>query len=286
MNFSNKLISSLFETKAVRVCPKDKPFWYTSGTIGPYYVNTHFLYGSEKKANDLLKLIDEAKANKITCPNVVLAAVRENYNSDAIFKGLIDIMIDFIKKNVDLAKVKFISGGERRDWFFSLIIAEILDIPHITIYKDLSAVLSNGGIVTEVPDLNGVGVLHIADLITEASSYERAWIPAINAMNGKMIYSLVVVDRMQGGAEYLKSADVIPFSLVNIDKQLFDSARSQELIDEGQLGMIYAYLDNPREAMRSFLLTHQEFMQNALSSDDKTKERAALCMEKDFYGLI
>ncbi len=61
---SEKLVSWLFKTTAVRVCPENKPFWYTSGTIGPYYINTHFLYGSEKQANDLLTYIDGNKGDK------------------------------------------------------------------------------------------------------------------------------------------------------------------------------------------------------------------------------
>ena len=55
------LIDYLFKTNAIRVCPKDKPFWYTSGRIGPYYVNTHFLFGSETKANAFLADIDRLK---------------------------------------------------------------------------------------------------------------------------------------------------------------------------------------------------------------------------------
>ena len=50
----------LFETNAVRVSDPEKPFWYASGTLGPFYVNTHFLLESEQKANELLALIEEA----------------------------------------------------------------------------------------------------------------------------------------------------------------------------------------------------------------------------------
>ncbi len=41
-DIKEKLIEGLFETDAIKVCPAGKPFWYTSGKIGPYYVNTHF----------------------------------------------------------------------------------------------------------------------------------------------------------------------------------------------------------------------------------------------------
>jgi len=84
-----------------------------------------------------------------------------------------------LKNNIDVNEVDYISGGERRDWFFSPIIAKLLNKPHITIYKDLTTVVSSDGKTEELKELNGESVLHIADLITEASSYERAWIPAI-----------------------------------------------------------------------------------------------------------
>jgi len=63
-----ELVNWLFNTGAVRVCPEGKPFWYTSGTIGPYYINTHFLYGSERKALELLETIDAIKADRLGCP--------------------------------------------------------------------------------------------------------------------------------------------------------------------------------------------------------------------------
>jgi hypothetical protein len=30
---------------------------------------------------------------------------------------------------------------------------------------------------------------------------------------------------------------------------------------------------------------HPEFMENSLNADEKTWERAKLCLEKDYYGL-
>ena len=36
------LMSLLFETHAFKVAEANNPFWYTSGKIGPYFVNTHF----------------------------------------------------------------------------------------------------------------------------------------------------------------------------------------------------------------------------------------------------
>ncbi|MHB8065497.1 MAG: orotate phosphoribosyltransferase, partial [Ruminiclostridium sp.] len=126
---NNKLITWLFKTDSIRVCPENKPFWYTSSKIGPYYINTHFLYGSEKKANSLLKVIDVCKENKMDCSEIILELAHKNFESDEIFRGLITSMCEYVKDNFDLKKIDYISGGERRDWFFSLIVANILKMP-------------------------------------------------------------------------------------------------------------------------------------------------------------
>ncbi len=279
----DKLLNWLFETDAVRVCPEDKPFWYTSGTIGPYYINTHFLYGSETKAEELLKSIDIYKEDKLECPSKVLWKVRRNYEEDSVFKGLMDEMISFIKSNIDTEKVNYISGGERRDWFFSALAAEMLDKPHITIYKDMSAVISYKGETNDADNIKGGSVLHIADLITEASSYERAWIPAIRNLKGNMLWSVVVVDRKQGGEELLNKYGIASHAMVSIDANLFSKAFEKGLINKGQLNMLLKYSENPRQSMKEFLGMHPGFLEDALNSDDKTRERAKMCIDKGIY---
>lgn len=281
----SELISWLFKTNAVKVCPENKPFWYTSSKIGPYYINTHFLYGCEEKANSLLKVIDVCKEDKMNCSEIILELSQKNFETDEIYRGLITSMCEYIKVNFDLDKIDYISGGERRDWFFSLIIADMLKMPHITLFKDLKAVLFKEGVSTEIADIKNANVLHIADIITEASSYIRAWIPAIRALNGNLKYSLVVVDRLQGGAEKLNSAGVESHALMNVDKGLFDGALAEGYITTLQHSMLMDYLEKPTETMREFLLKHPEFMENSLKADEKTAERARICIEQDIYGL-
>ena len=145
--------------------------------------------------------------------------------------------------------------------------------------------VSSDGKTEELKELNGESVLHIADLITEASSYERAWIPAIKNNGGRIKWSVVVVDRKQGGAELLKSYDIKSFSMVDIDIGLFKRVLDMGLIDRGQFEMIEQYILDPKESMAKFLRKNPEFIKQALMADDKTRERAKLCIEKDFYGL-
>lgn len=280
---NNKLVNWLFETGAVRICPEDKPFWYTSGTIGPYYINTHFLYGSEQKALKLLETIDACKNDILACPEKILSEVEKNYQSDVIYKGLIDSMIEFVRSSIKLEEIDYISGGERRDWFFSLIIAKLLKKPHITIYKDMTAVITENGKTVEAENIMGAKVLHIADLITEASSYERAWIPAIKSIGGQMTNSLVVIDRLQGGSELLASKNVCSFAMISIEKEFFDNALKMGLITQGQHYMLIKYIADPKEAMKAFIKSHPEFIDNSLKADPKTAERARLCLEKGIY---
>ena len=134
------VMSYLFETNAIRFCAQNKPFWYTSGKIGPYFINTHFVYGSEKEATELLSFIDDCLSNKLTLPKKVFDKTFAQYNSNEIYKNIIDTMKAFIIQNIDVAQIDYVSGGERRDWFFSDLVAFLLGKPHITVFKDLSTV--------------------------------------------------------------------------------------------------------------------------------------------------
>lgn len=196
-------------------------------------------------------------------------------------------MISFIKENINISEIDYISGGERRDWFFSNIIANKLNKPHITIYKDLSMVITDSEFETtiDLSEVKNAKVLHIADLITEASSYIRAWIPAIESLGAKIEWSTVVVDRMQGGKEKLEASNVKSFSMINIDETLFEKALNMNIINNAQYEMLKNLYENPDQTMRTFLINHPEFLENALKSDEKTALRAKLCIDNNLYNL-
>lgn len=283
----SNIISYLFETNAIRFCKENKPFWYTSGKIGPYFINTHFIYGSEKEANELLSFIDESLSDKMTLPKKVFDKVLKQYNENKIYHDVIENIKSYIEENIDVNEIDYISGGERRDWFFSNIIAYLLKKPHITIYKDLSTVVSNYDFSNtyEISNLEGKKVLHVADLITVASSYIRAWIPAIKNLGANILWSCVVVDRMQGGKEKLEAEGVKSLSLVNVDTNLFKNALDMGIINENQLELLNNFFNDPDNCMREFLINHPEFLENALNSDEKTVKRAKLLVDGNLYNL-
>lgn len=281
------IMSYLFETNAIRFCEENKPFWYTSGKIGPYFINTHFVYGNEKDAVELLSFIDDSLSNKITLPRKVFEKVLKQYQTNEIYKNVINTMKKYIEDNIDVSEIDYISGGERRDWFFSNIIAYLLKKPHITIYKDLSTVISDSNFEnTEVvTSLKNKKVLHIADLITIASSYIRAWIPAIKNLGSNICWSCVVVDRMQGGKNKIESEGVKSLSLVQVDSNLFQKALELDIINETQVKMLNGFFKDPDNTMRQFLIDNPEFLENALKSDEKTQKRARLLIDGNLYNL-
>lgn len=281
------LMSYLFETNAIRFCEENKPFWYTSGKIGPYFINTHFVYGNEKDAVELLNFIDECLSDKLTLPKNVFEKVLKQYQTNEIYKNVIETMKNYIETNIDVSEIDYVSGGERRDWFFSNIIAHLLNKPHISIYKDLSTVVSDSNFESSehITTLENKKVLHVADLITVASSYVRAWIPAIRNLGSNICWSCVVVDRMQGGKDAIEAEGVKSLSLVQVDTNLFRKALDLNIINDAQFDMLKNFFDNPDETMKQFLIAHPDFLKNALNADEKTRKRAQLLVDGNLYGL-
>lgn len=283
----SNLMSYLFETNAIRFCKENEPYWYTSGKIGPYFINTHFLYGNEKDATALLSFIDECLSDKLSLPEKVFSKVLKQYETNEIYKNVINTMKDYIEKNINVKDIDYISGGERRDWFFSNIIAYLLEKPHISIYKDLSIVINNSTFTKteKIENLQNKKVLHIADLITVASSYIRAWIPTIRKLGANICWSCVGVDRMQGGKEKLENEGIEVLSLIQVDKDLFKTAFDLNVINDIQLKMLCDFFENPDETMKQFLILHPDFLDKALNSDEKTIKRAKLLIDGNLYGI-
>lgn len=278
----NPIISWLFETDAVRVCPEGQPFWYTSGKLGPFYINTQFLYGSEAAANALLAVIEQACAgDKLAFYDTVYAHIEAQLASCPIYAQLIDLLCEAAQK----LSFDFVSGGERRDFFFSMPVARKLGKGHLSIFKDLSSVYTDDtgkSMPSDQAGLAGKRSVHIADLITVASSYVRAWIPAVESLGAKIAYSLAVVDRDQGGSQILADAGCPLTTLVVIKPELFETAHAMGRITDAQLALILAFIADPDKFMTDFLLAHPDFLANEIAKGGKSAQRAQLCIDSGF----
>ena len=284
------IMSLLFETNAFKICEENKPFIYTSGKIGPYFVNTQFLYGSADAAQEFLDFtnLQLETVPKDLMPANLFEQVLKQYETNPIYKTVIDYLVDFIQSKIDLAAIDYISGGERRDWFFSILAAYRLGKPHITLFKDLSAVVSTCDFEesTPVEKLEGKRILHIADLFNTASSYIRFWVPATKALGSNIVSTIAIIDRMQGAGQVLNNLGIRPLSLFQIEHTLFEKAKEFGIINQTQLEMLYQYTENPDQTMKEFLIAHPEFLENAIHSEDaKTAKYAKACKEQNPYNL-
>ena len=278
----NPIISWLFETDAVRVCPEGQPFWYTSGKLGPFYINTQFLYGSEAAANSLLKTIEEAcTGEKLAFYDKVWADISAQLTSCPIYAQLIDLLTEAAAK----LDVDFVSGGERRDFFFSMPVARKLGLGHLSIFKDLSCVYTDkDGVSMDAAQagLAGKKSVHIADLITVASSYIRAWIPAVESLGAKIAYSLAVVDRDQGGSDILAKAGCPLTTLVTIKPELFEQAKALGRVTDAQVALVNSFIADPDKFMHDFLVAHPDFLAGEIAKGGKSAQRAELCIASGF----
>ena len=285
MNTQDTLIQWLFATEALRVAPSDQPFWYTSGTLGPYYVNTHFLYGSEVAARSLLSQIDELSIEPLRMAAQLPVMIAEQASISPIYHDLCEMICERL---ADLP-CDAISGGERRDFFFSIQAARLLGKPHVSIMKNQAAVHSSKDFKThewlQDGDLAGLKLIHIADLVTEASSYVRAWLPAVRRLGADMPWTLAVVDRLQGGRSALQAAGTELISLVEIRPDLFDLAETANLINHQQNQQIQQFMQDPDTYMRQFFADHPDFLAQQLALGGKNKERAQLCLDRG-YGHV
>ena len=86
------LLEALLETEALRLSPPGKVFWYTSGTVGPYYINTENVYGGPAGAGELLAFIDSDNG-EADFPFRLRERVEKQYAGNAIYRQVIDALV-------------------------------------------------------------------------------------------------------------------------------------------------------------------------------------------------
>ena len=284
----NEISKLLLATQALEIAPPGGVFWYTSGTAGPFYLNAHFLYGSRKKAEDLLAFIDQNTTDRTRLLSGLWLRVEKNYGEDAGYRAVIEAIAALAKNEIGLAHLDYVSGGERRDWFFALMAAKRLQKPALALFKDQSAVIvdGKGDRLTVATELQGARILHIADLVTEASSYTRAWLPALQNRGGQLAWAINVVDRGQGGAELLAQQGIAARHLIQLGPAFFEELAQAGHLTATAAQQLIAYHRQPRESMKKLFEEHPKILQEALQGEDvKIRQRARQLLEQNPYGF-
>lgn len=274
------LIKLIHDTKAVSIWNRETGplFWYIAGVPGPYYVNTELLIG-KNRAKELLDYITsilkencslEERSNKIS------EAVLREYENNNILKNLVFSLIEKTKEEFRTEGFNSISGGERRDWLFSIPFAKEMGLEHLFLFKDLSIFCSCG--------TRGKKTLHIADLINNAASYINIWLPALKNGGASCVGSLCVISRGNSGIEKMSSLGLRVTSLCSIDLNFFERSFKTGLIDKETFEEIALHFESPKKWAERYVMG-KKFLFFQETMDSKTEERRKQFFEKDPWSL-
>lgn len=271
------LFNQLFATRALEIAPSDQPFWYTSGLLGPFYINTHYLFGGRERADQLLELIEQTMATPGQLAARLMPLIKRELADNPAFGRLMDLAAERLAGQ----SFDFISGGARRDFYFSLPLAYLLKKPHLTILKDGTSYYSPDLERPEViarPELSGRTALHVADIVTKASSFTRQWIPAIRATGAEIVQAFAMLDRCQGGEAVLGDAGVRLTTLGRIDQAFLDRALAEGKLTPEEKRLIELFLADEVAFLKTFIRQRPDFLPDTLAAGGKPAERARLAM--------
>lgn len=171
-----------------------------------------------------------------------------------------------------------ISGGESRDWIFSLPVSFLLGKPHCSIYKDNRIIGC---------DLRDKTVVHISDLNNEGSSLMEKWLPLIQKVRGKIKKVFFYVDRCENGFQILENAGIESNALVNLDKEAYEHLLKIRLINNEEYSSLLERLEDSEAWARRMLISEEgiERITELLKGDSREKESALKVINKGYPDL-
>jgi orotate phosphoribosyltransferase len=277
----NDLVKRIHDTKAVSIWNrKTGPiFWYAASVPGPFYVNTELVIGPELSA----LLLKEITAIVADMPDAVSRAskldalIMQAFEKDVTFKNVIETMVERAKAEFPKNTYSVISGGERRDWLFSIPMAKLMNVKHAYLFK-------NGDLFCESSLQPGEVALHVSDLINNAASYFDAWLPILTKHGLSCTGTLCVNSRGTNGVDRLKDNGQKVVALNSIDVAFFEKSKETGLIDEATLDEIRLFFCSAQEWASTYLMEKAELF-NASGIDAKSFERLVTFFTKDPWNL-
>ena len=140
-----------------------------------------------------------------------------------------------------------VSGGERRDWLFSIPFAKALGIKHAFLFK-------NQEIYCEQPLKTGERALHVADLINNAASYFDMWFPILTKAGLKPIGTICVRYAAKLKAKRLEDHGQKTVTLNGVDVEFFEKSLANGLIDQATLTEITTYFASQKDWAEQYLM--------------------------------
>lgn len=279
----DELLKLIHETGALSIWDRKKGpvFWYIAGVPGPFYINTEWLLG-KKRAGEWLAKIDAILAdipgdNSTERATQLNALILKAYEGDKDYQRLIATMIAQVKQQFPSPRFSFISGGERRDWLFSIPFAKEYGLKHVFLFKNKTIYCD------QALQINESG-LHISDLINNAASYTDIWLPVLEKAGLSCAGTACIISRGPAGIKTLEDKGIKVAALNTIDLAFFERSQANGLITTGTLTEIACHFASPKEWATQYLVDHSELF-DVKNADKKSFERMKSFFTADPWSL-
>jgi hypothetical protein len=275
------LLKVIHDTHAVSIWNRDKGpvFWYAANVPGPFYVNTEKVIGaalSEKMLREITAIVAGTVDNE-TRAKQLNKAIMDAYNAAPAWQALVTTMVNRAHDHFAPGSVAAISGGERRDWLFSIPFAQVAGLPHLFLFKNKSVWCAK-------PLAAGAKVLHVSDLINNAASYFDTWEPALSAAHLVCAGNVCVNVRGDNGLKRLHDAGQKVVSLMTINLDYFRGLEKAGLVDSATLEEIAIFFASSKDWAIKYLIERPHLF-DVKCCDSKSFERLKFFVGNDPWKL-
>ncbi|MGE0109076.1 MAG: hypothetical protein AB7S81_04845 [Bdellovibrionales bacterium] len=277
----NDLLRRILDTKAVSIWDHEKGpiFWYAASIPGPFYVNTELVLGKELSSTllqEITSIIADTPEPAIRA-KLLEALIMESYEKDSFFKNITETLVAKLKDSCPEGSYDAISGGERRDWLFSIPMAKLLGIKHIYLFK-------NGDLFCAEGIESGERAVHVADLINNAASHFDAWLPALAKHGLTCPVAMAINSRGHNGVDRLKANGQNVLTLNSVTIEFFESCCEQGLVSQAVVDELRIFFESPEKWASTYLMGKPALF-NVAAIDDKSFSRLCTFFEKDPWNL-
>lgn len=285
MSSSNEdLLRLILDTKALSIWNREKGpvFWYAAGVPGPFFVNTELMIGPAlakdmlEKITNIVAATNDPASRADQLDELILPAYEKNDG----YRKVIDALVAAARKELTDTKFTCVSGGERRDWIFSIPFAKLYGLDHVYLFKNKSLFCRRK--LTESEP-----ALHVSDLINNAASYFDAWLPALSQAKLTCPATLCVNSRGSVGVQRLIDDGRKVVAVNSIDAGFFENLHASNLITAETLEEMKVFLGSYKDWASKYLFNNTDLLPlfNIGNISGKELDRAQAFFEKDPWEL-
>ena len=122
-------------------------FWGAAKVPMPFYINTELMIGPQLAADLLQEITAICAGSTDADPRArrLHSLILKAYDRTPVWQQIIQALLDRAKSAFPAASYQVVSGGERRDWLFSIPFAQEAGRKHLYLFKDRSSYLRTTG---------------------------------------------------------------------------------------------------------------------------------------------